>query len=131
MGHNGALAGWATMFVFNAGDRAQAAGAFVGGLAGTGLGLGIGRVKAESDAVGAAFGSDIGALIGWGVAETIRGPETCRPSPTDGFPICERKLSDKGEVLIILGSGIIGYPFGVLYPRNARYHVTPGDITTL
>ena len=33
MGHNGALAGWATMYVFNADDRAQAAGAFVGGLA--------------------------------------------------------------------------------------------------
>jgi len=131
MGHNGALAGWATMYVLGATNRAQSAGAFVGGLTGTGLALSIGRHMTEADAVGAAFGSDIGALIGWGVAETIRGPETCRPSPTDGFPVCERKLSDKGEVLIILGSGIIGYPFGVLYPRNARYHVTPGDITTL
>jgi hypothetical protein len=26
---------------------------------------------------------------------------------------------------------LIGYDFGVLYPRNARYHVTPGDIQTL
>jgi hypothetical protein len=26
---------------------------------------------------------------------------------------------------------LIGYPLGVLYPRNARYNVTPGDIQTL
>jgi hypothetical protein len=32
---------------------------------------------------------------------------------------------------MILASGIIGYPMGVLYPRNARYNVTPGDIQTL
>src|SRR5438876_948064 len=70
MGHNGALAGWATMFVFNAGDP---------------------------------FAS----------------------------PQCSRNLSDRSEVAIILSSGILGYPFGVLYPRNARYHVTPGDIQTL
>jgi hypothetical protein len=32
---------------------------------------------------------------------------------------------------MILASGIVGYPFGILYPRNARYHVTPGDINAL
>lgn len=131
MGHNGALAGWATMYAFGADDRAQAAGAFVGGLTGTGLALSIARHMTEADAVGAAFGSDAGALIGWGVAEAIRGSEKCSLSPTDGFPICTRSLSDKAEVLMILGSGIVGYPFGVLYRRNARYHVTPGDIETL
>ena len=133
MGHNGALAGWATMFVFNAGDRAQAAGAFVGGLTGTALGVGIGRNMTEADAVGAAFGSDIGTLIGWGVAEAIRGRETCTVNPNGPFasPQCSRNLSDRSEVAIILSSGILGYPFGVLYPRNARYHVTPGDIQTL
>jgi hypothetical protein len=34
-------------------------------------------------------------------------------------------------VTVILASGIIGYPMGVLYPRNAHYNVTPGDIQTL
>jgi len=81
MGHNGALAGWATMYVFNASDRAQAAGAFVGGLTGTALGLTSARNMTEADAVGTAFGSDIGALIGWGTAEAIRGKETCTPIP--------------------------------------------------
>ena len=132
MGHNGALAGWATMYVFNASDRAQAAGAFVGGLTGTALGLTFARNMTEADAVGTAFGSDIGALIGWGAAEAIRGRETCTPN-ADPFsePICKRSLSDRSEVAIILASGIIGYPLGLLYPRNARYHVTPGDIQTL
>jgi hypothetical protein len=131
MGHNGALAGWAAMYVFNADDRAQAAGAFVGGVAGTALGLGSARGMTEADAVGAAFGSDIGALIGYGTMEAIRGKETCTVDPVLFYETCTRSLSDRTEVAIILASGIVGYPFGLLYPRNARYHVTPGDITTL
>jgi len=125
MGRNGTLAGWATMYVFNASDRAQAAGAFVGGLTGTALGLSVARHMTEADATGTAFGADIGALIGWGTMEAIRGSETCSPTG------CSRSLSDRTEVAIILASGIVGYPLGLLYPRNARYRVTSGDIQTL
>jgi len=134
MGHNGALAGWATMYMFDASDQGQAAGAFIGGIGGAALGVGLGRGMTESDAVGAAFGSDIGALIGWGTAEAIRGEEECTTT-TDpsGFPTttCDRGLSTRAEVAMILASGIVGYPLGVLYPRNARYHVTPGDLNAL
>jgi hypothetical protein len=131
MGHNGALAGWATMYVLGASNRAQSGGAFVGGLAGAGLGVGIGRSMTEADAVGAAFGSDMGAIIGWGAMEAIRGDQTCtQPDPTLP-PNCSRHLGVRTEVTMILASGIIGYPMGVLYPRNARYSVTPGDIETL
>ena len=132
MGHNGALAGWATMYVFDGGDRTQAAGAFVGGLAGAALGLSTARNMTEADAVGSAFGSDMGALIGWGTMEAIRGKETCTPNP-DPFldSQCTRALSDRAEVAVILASGLVGYPLGLLYPRNARYRVTPGDIQTL
>jgi hypothetical protein len=130
MGHNGSLAGWATMYLLGGEDHAQAAGAFVGGLAGAGLGLRLGKGMTESDAVGAAFGSDVGALIGYGTTEAIRGERSCN-QPTGGSPSCGRRLSNKAEVALILGSGIIGYPFGVLYPRNASYNVTPGDIQTL
>jgi hypothetical protein len=130
MGRNGTLAGWAAMYAAGATDRAQAAGAFVGGLTGTGLGLAMARNMTEADAVGAGFGSDIGALIGWGAAEVIRGPETCTFTPSLP-PVCKRNLSDRAEVLMVLGAGVIGYPLGLLYPRNARYHVTPGDIGTL
>jgi hypothetical protein len=132
MGHNGTLAGWGAMYAIGATRRAQAAGAFVGGLTGASLGLGIGRNMTEADAVGAAFGSDVGALIGWGTAEAIRGKETCTPNPDPTLPpSCSRSLSNKSEVMLVLASGIIGYPMGVLYPRNARYNVTPGDIQTL
>jgi hypothetical protein len=131
MGHNGALAGWATMYLVGANNRAQSAGAFVGGLTGASLGLGIARDMTEADAVGAAFGSDIGALIGWGATEAIRGQETCtQPDPLLA-PSCVRSFSNRAEVTVILASGIIGYPMGVLYPRNAHYNVTPGDIQTL
>ena len=132
MGHNGALAGWATMYVFDQGDRTQSAGAFVGGLTGAALGLSVGRNMTEADAVGSAFGSDMGALIGWGTMEAIRGRDTCTQNP-DPFlgPSCTRALSNRAEVATILASGIVGYPLGLLYPRNARYHVTPGDIQTL
>src|ERR1700694_3652904 len=82
MGRNGALAGWATMYVASENNRTHSAGAFVGGLGGAALGLGIARDMTEADAVGAAFGSDIGALIGWGATEAIRGEENCtQPKP--------------------------------------------------
>jgi len=134
MGHNGALAGWATMYLFNASDQGQAAGAFIGGIGGSALGVGLARSMTEADAVGAAFGSDIGALIGWGTSEAIRGDETCTTvTPPGGIPSleCDRHLSTRAEVAVILASGILGYPMGILYPRNARYHVTPGDIQAL
>ena len=130
MGHNGALAGWGTMYVLGASNRAQSGGAFVGGLTGAALGVAIGRGMTEADAVGAAFGSDIGALIGWGTMEAIKGKQTCSVNP--GVSVkCSRNLSPRTEVTAILASGIIGYPMGVLYPRNAHYNVTPGDIQTL
>jgi hypothetical protein len=132
MGHNGALAGWGAMYAARATNRAQSAGAFVGGLTGAALGLSLARKMTEADAVGLAFGSDVGALIGWGTTEAIRGRKTCTPNPDPVLPPdCRRSFSDRAEVTVILASGIIGYPLGLLYPRNARYHVTPGDIQTL
>lgn len=129
-GGNGALAGWGTMYLFGATDRAQAAGAFVGGITGTALGLAFARNMSESDAVGAGFGADLGALIAFGTVEAIRGEETCTFDPLIGSS-CSRKGSDRAEVATIMVSGLIGYPLGVLYPRNASYNVTPGDIQTL
>jgi hypothetical protein len=123
MGHNIALAGMGTMFILKAEARGQSVGALVGGLAGTALGLRIARNMTEADAVGAGFGSDLGALIGLGVSEVVRGDGGC-----SGVGSCKQT---RAEVAAILASGLIGYPLGVLYPRNARYHVTAGDINTL
>ncbi len=129
-GRNGLLTGWAIMYMARATDNAQSAGAFIGGITGTALGLRFGRNMTEADAVGAGFGADLGALISFGVVEALRGRETCAFDPTTGYT-CNRSFSDRAEVGTILASGLIGYPLGVLYPRNANYHVTPGDIQTL
>jgi energy-converting hydrogenase Eha subunit C len=130
LGHNGALAGWATMYLLHSNNHMQSAGAFIGGLTGAALGLHFANGMTEADAIGAGFGSDIGALIGYGAAETIRGSSGC-VQKSDGTFDCGGRISDRGVVALVLASGIIGYPLGVLYPRNASYSVTPGDIQTL
>ncbi|HEV7839537.1 MAG TPA: hypothetical protein VGO75_15820 [Gemmatimonadaceae bacterium] len=129
-GLNGALAGWASTYLVRSTNRAQAAGAFIGGITGTAIGLRAARNMTEADAVGAGFGADFGALMAFGVIEAIRGKESCQFDPNTGYT-CTRSFSDRAEVATILASGLIGYPLGVLYPRNANYHVTPGDIQTL
>lgn len=132
MGLNGALAGWATAYLLSASDRGQSAGAFIGGLTGAALGVRIARNMTEADAVGAGWGSDIGALIAFGTVEAMRGERTCTFDQVTFTETCSgRRLSNRSEVAIILGAGIIGYPLGVLYPRNAAYNVTAGDIQTL
>jgi uncharacterized protein YcfJ len=130
LGHNAALAGWATMYLFGANDRAQSAGAFVGGIAGAALGIGWARGMTEADAIGAGFGGNIAALIGWGSLEALQGESHCEQQPDFSYE-CSDRFSDKTKVALILGSGLLGYPLGLLYPRNARYNVTPGDIQTL
>ena len=132
-GRNGGLGGWATMYLLGADDNAQAAGAFVGGLAGTALGLRFGRRMTEAEAVGAGFGADLGALIALGTTGMIRGDSgECVFDPVAGNTVCEEeRFGDKAQVFTILASGLFGYPLGVLYPRNSSYNVTPGDIQTL
>ncbi len=129
-GVNGALAGWAATYLARMTGRAQSGGAFIGGITGTALGLRFARNMTEADAVGAGFGANLGALIAWGTTEAIRGEETCTFDPSTGS-VCRRSFSDRAEVATILASGLVGYPLGVLYPRNADYNVTPGDIQTL
>ena len=130
-GRNFALGTGGLVYVFGGGDKAQAAGAFIGGLAGTGLGLRLGRRMTESEAVGAGFGADLGALIAWGGVNTFESDEGCTLNP-DGITYdCDHGFSDKAKVLTIIASGLVGYPLGVLYPKNSNYNVTPGDIQTL
>jgi hypothetical protein len=76
----------------------------------------------EADAVGASFGSDIAALIAFGTSEAIRGSETCTTvnAPSGGtFQECNRSFSNRGEVGVILLSGILGYPLGVFTTQRA------------
>ena len=127
MGHNGALAGLATAYIFKAHSRAQAASSFVGGLVGTGLGLALGSDMTEADAVATGFGSDLGALIALGTTMAVRGDAQC-PITLDLTSPCS---INRAQVATVLGGGLIGYSFGLLYPRNSNYRVTPGDVNTL
>lgn len=129
-GRNGALATGALVYILGGEDRAQSAGAFVGGLAGTALGLRFGRRMTEAEAVGAGFGADLGALIAWGTTETFDGDSRCTLD-ANGFYTCRDRISGKAKALTILAAGLVGYPLGVLYPKNSSYNVTPGDIQTL
>jgi hypothetical protein len=129
MGFNGALAGWGTAYLLSAGRKAQYAGTFIGGVTGSAIGLRAARNMTEADAVATAFGSDIGALIGFGTMEALRGG--WRDCPNDTLVQDCRRLSNKSEVAVVLASGLIGYPIGLMYPRNARYNVTAGDVQTL
>lgn len=132
-GLNGALTGAGLVYILHGENNSQWAGAFVGGLGGTALGLAVGRGMTESEAVGAGFGSDVGALIALGVAEAGKGESRSSSFctlPPSGIPSC-RDRTYRGEVATIIVSGLIGYPLGFLYPRNATYNVTPGDIQTL
>jgi len=132
MGLNGALAGWATTYLFDAGNKGQYAGAFIGGLAGATIGVKAARNMTEADAVATGFGSDIGALIGFGTMEALRGRSDCTFDPLTLTENCtSRRLSNRSEVAVVLASGLIGYPLGLLYPRNATYSVTAGDVETL
>lgn len=132
MGLHGALAGWASTYLMGMTDRAQFAGAFIGGLTGATLGVRIARDMTEADAVAAGFGSGIGALLTFGTIEGLRGERTCTYDPATATSTCRgRRISDKAEVAMVLTAGILGYPIGVLYPRNAAYNVTAGDVQIL
>ncbi|HLA13854.1 MAG TPA: hypothetical protein VJZ25_02410, partial [Gemmatimonadaceae bacterium] len=80
-GRNGGLGTGAVVYILGGGDKARAAGAFAGGLAGTAVGLRLGRGMTEAEAVGAGFGADLGALIGWGTVSTLDGEARCTFSP--------------------------------------------------
>jgi hypothetical protein len=127
---HGALGTWGLVYLVGGEDRAQAAGAFIGGLTGTALGLQFGRGMTEAEASGAGFGATLGAGIAFGVTEMMQGDSDCTISP-EGVGICRDRPSNKLQVATIIASGLVGYPLGVLYPKNSNYNVTPGDIHTL
>ena len=132
-GLKGAGFGLGLMYILNADRTGQGGGAFVGGLAGTALGLRFGRSMTEAEAVGAGFGSTVGALIAFGLSEAVEKDRECsfEGQPGGCFVVDDGRPHHRGKVATILAGGLIGYPLGVLYPRNANYNVTPGDIQVL
>ena len=133
----GALAGAGIMKLTDGSSKAKAFGALAGGVTGTALGLHFAKNMLEGEAAATGFGADFLALTAVGVAAIFG--ERCEtrnyPSPFDGPSYtsrsCRERISEKGVTAMALASGLVGYPLGYRYARNASYNVTAGDIGTL
>ena len=113
----GALAGWGAMYALDASGDATAAGIFVGGIGGTAAGLLAGNRMTEGEVAAATFGS-------WAAAGTAAGLFAA-------FNEDDGEDESRGVIAGVVAAGLLGYPAGQLYARNARYNVTAGDVWTL
>ena len=111
----GALAGWGTMYALDASGDATAAGIFVGGVGGTAAGLLAAHRMTEGEVAAAAFGSWASALTAAGAFAAFNDEED----------------NSRGVIGGVVAAGLLGYPAGQLYARNAGYNVTAGDVWTL
>ena len=99
-------------------DDAWAASALVGGIVGSIAGFRLGRGYTDSEARAATFGS---TTIG-GTTAGLLGAFGAFEGDED---------TERVAVGAIVAMGLLGYPLGVRYPRNASYRVTAGDVMTL
>ncbi len=111
----GALAGWGTMYALDASNDATAAGIFVGGIGGTAAGLLAANQMNDGEVAAATFGS-------WAAAAATG--VTVGALQDDG-------RNARGVIGGVVAAGLLGYPAGLWYARNARYNVTSGDVWTL
>ena len=111
----GALAGWGTMYAFDASSDATAAGIFAASLGGTAAGLLLGNRMTEDEVAASTFGSWASALTAAGLVGTLTDADTDSRAVAAG----------------LVAAGLVGYPAGLLYARSASYNVTAGDVWTL
>ena len=115
--HVGA-AGYGVTYALGASDDGQAAGIFVGSLAGTATGLYFGQGMTAPQIAGAAFGADAFGLaaagLNGGAGNFEQGEDRARVAAAT-----------------IVGAAALGAPLGAAYPKLVRYNVTAGDISTL
>ncbi len=116
----GTLAGTGLVYAVGGRTRGQAAAAFAGGLAGTGLGLWAGRGMNDGEATASGFGSDVAALVTFAL---IR--------PHYGTNAQGDEYLTKSQAGLLVGVGLTGYPLGAWYARRAPYDVTGGDVHTM
>ena len=111
----GGLAGLALAYGFDGDRHMRAGGVFLGSIAGTATALLGAMHMTEGEAAASTFGSDLAALTG------LAATHIASATP----------LSARHRAPTLALAGLAGYPLGYLYANNARYHVTPGDVTTL
>lgn len=110
---HGAAAGLGLAYAANGNSNVQGASAFVGGIGGSLLALGIPSLR-SADVAGATFGADATLITAYLLTRASHQRSHDYPS--------------RGEAAILAGSAIVGYPLGLQYARTASYNVTAGDI---
>ncbi|MGH7663784.1 MAG: hypothetical protein ACRENI_05755 [Gemmatimonadaceae bacterium] len=118
MAIKGTLSGLGLMHAADAESRATAAGAFVGGIAGTAAGLHFAQNMTENEAVASGFGSNALILTALGVITAA--------DASDGID-----LDSRANAGVLVAAAIAGYPLGYRYGRYAPYMVTRGDVGML
>lgn len=116
-GIHGAAAGLGIAYGTKANSNVQGAATFVGGVAGTMLGLRMGQNLRNSEVAGAIFGADASALTAYLLTQAAHERGTDYPS--------------RGEAFALAASTLVGYPLGIQYAKRARYNVTAGDVGAL
>ena len=110
-----AAMGAGALFAFGVEDaQAYAATIFAGGLAGTMLGLDMGRGMTDGEAAGATWGSTSLAVTTLGVL-----------GASDALSSRKSVRASVGGLVVAAGAG---FPLGLRYVRHANYVVTSGDI---
>lgn len=98
------------------GQGFSAAG-LAGGIAGDIVGFTLGAPMTDAEAHATTHGSTVLALTTAGLAGTAG--------------LWNNDGAARGAAALVVGAGLLGYPAGLRYVRNADYTVTAGDVTTL
>lgn len=115
----GGAAGLGLVYALRGNDAAQAAGVLLGGIGGTAAGLYYGQVMSTGQVAASAFASKAAALVALGgIYATGSGSDNT-------------SIPSRGEAAVLAGAGLLGYPLGYLWARDASYNVTAGDVETL
>jgi hypothetical protein len=110
----GGLVGLALTYQGDA-DRHERAGAiFLGSITGTAVALAAGRGMTAGQAAAANFGANL--FSGEALAASF---------------IANPDANGKERLATVAALGLIGYPIGYFYAKQAPYSVTAGDVTTL
>jgi hypothetical protein len=115
---HGGGAGFGLTYALGTSNDGQAAGIFIGSLAGTAAGLYFGRDFTGPQVAAAAFGADALGLMTAGLV-----------GASGGFDA--RDDASRLGAAMVVGAAALGAPLGAMYPGLVSYNVTGGDVATL
>lgn len=120
----GTLIGVGLAYALGGEDNWLGAGGFVAGLGGTALGLRLGQGRSEDEAAATGFGADALTVL------TAIGQAYARDG-FDGDVDVDDDYPTRSEAGVLVGTALVGYQLGALYPRLVNYNVTAGDVRSL